>query len=180
MSSLFLISYIALWVLFLIVAFVLLSVLRNLGIIYESLSSNASVAGLENTPTNLKAGGLLPDIIVETLRGEESSLSHFKGEKMAFSIVSTGCGACTRFLEKIKDNNASPDPLDPSVEKRVIICTGNIDQSTQMLKDSRIKEFFPAFLDTDNSIFDKWGITTFPATIITNQEMRVVRQSFGG
>lgn len=37
MSGLWLVSYIALWLLFLVVAVALLSVLRNLGVIYESL-----------------------------------------------------------------------------------------------------------------------------------------------
>lgn len=42
MTGIWLVSYIALWVLLLLIAIVLLSVLRNLGLIYERIQQGAS------------------------------------------------------------------------------------------------------------------------------------------
>lgn len=181
MDSFFVISYVALWILFLIIALVLISILRNLGVIFESLSNVSANGNLVAAPTNLKAGDILPEVDIVNLLGEKTSIFQFQGEKTAFSIINPNCSACHQLLKHIQiGDEDQPDPLDSTLKKRVVVCIGNIEESKALLNSHHIENILPVFLDPKDSITNSWGISAFPATIITDHELRVVRQSFAG
>lgn len=173
MTGIWLVSYIALWILFLVVAILLLSVLHNLGAIYDLLPER------EPAPTKLEADDILPEIELVTLSsGQKTLISDFEGVKTAFSIVSSGCSSCVDFLEGI-NNGSDPDPLDPTVRQRVLIGLGDDEWITRMIREVNLPPDLPILLDRDRGVVETWGISATPATVIVDNNLRVVRQLFG-
>src|SRR5690349_8239311 len=102
MTGLWLISYIALWILFLVLAVVLLSVLRNLGALYETL---AAFQNPPQEPIKLVPGDIVPDLALPALSGDRVPISAFRGQTTAFLIVSPGCSPCHSLLKDIAEND---------------------------------------------------------------------------
>lgn len=177
MNGLWLASYVALWILFFIVALVLLSVLRNLGVIYESIQG---FAGLGQAPTKLLPEQELPELILYSWSGEERDLSGFYGTKTSVSIVSLSCPSCLEFLKAIAEGSTPPDPLDETVEQRVIVSVGTAEETKELMSKAGLDEDIPVLLDTKNHVETAWGITSTPATVVVDENWRVVRQLFGG
>lgn len=134
MSGLWLISYVALWVLFLIVAIVLLAVLHNLGVIHQSMvAARQSTIHLANpAPTRLVAGEALPELTLGTLTGEPRALGDFQGAKTAFLVVSPNCSPCHTALKDIATGRRAPDPLDPTVRHVVAVSTGDYRATAEL------------------------------------------------
>lgn len=176
MTGLWLISYIALWILFLVVAVVLLSVLRNLGVIYESMVKTVK---LSPPPTKLVAGEVLPELTLQTLAGDSTSLSEFPKKKTAFIIVSSHCSPCVSLLKRIAEDNTNPDPLDSTIRSRIIVSVGSIPESAELISRSRLPQDVPVLVDAENSLAKEWGITTTPTTIVVDDQFKVVRHIFG-
>lgn len=177
MEGIWLVSHLALWVLFLVVAIVLISVLRNLGVIYESMEA---LAPLKNAPTKLQPGERLPEMTSYSLAGEKVPLSKFHGTKTAFSIISPACTSCNGFLRRFGEEDYRSDPLDPTVKNTILISTGHIAETIELLLEVgwENESSVPVVVDKDKTIVRKWGITRVPATIITDEDLRVVRQVF--
>jgi hypothetical protein len=176
MTGLWVISYIVLWILFLVVAIALLSILRNLGVIYESLvTTRATSVG----NTKLVAGEALPNLTLQTLAGEPITLSKFESVKAAFSIVSPECVPCHRFLRAIATDRAVIDPLDSSVRQRIIISVGDPLATEALARLVQLPHHLPVMVDIGHSIADMWGVTTTPTTVIVDENFRVVRHLAG-
>lgn len=173
MTGLLLISYIALWVLVLFLAIVQLTILHNLGAIYEQFPK------MRPAPTKLKTNDLLPPI---QLKGSESAqvktTTEFKGSKIAFSIVSSHCGSCLTHLQQIVSEALQPDPADPSVKERVVIAIGEPEEVRRLIQQAKLPASLPVLVDSAQKVVDVWGITSTPTTIVVNDDHRVVRQIF--
>jgi hypothetical protein len=176
MTGIWLISYVALWVLFLGVAVVLISVLRNLGIIYESIQQ---LPQLRTSPTKLETGQALPNIMLQTLSGEALSLAALQGSKTAVSIVSTQCGPCRDLLSTIALGTDQADPLDPTVRRRVVVSLSDMLTTAQLIDQVGLSTNVPVFVDPETNVTKEWGITTTPTTVIVDEQLKVVRQVFG-
>lgn len=176
MTGLWLVSYIALWLLFLIVAVVLLSVLRNLGVIYEAMAALPTAAANQ---TKLASGELLPELTLETLDGKVTHLSAFRGKKTAFTVISPQCSPCQSLLQDIAISDAILDPLNSPVRRRVVISVGNAVDAARLTEQVRLPAALPILVDAGNSIRDKWGLISTPTTVVVDEQLRVVRHMFG-
>jgi hypothetical protein len=166
-----------LWLLFLVVAVVLVSVMRNLGVVYAGLKV-APPQGLPPTST-LKAGQLLPEVTLRTLTGDRRVISNLvAGTKYSIDVVSPGCGPCVQYLAQIGIGERPPDPLDTDVRLRMVVSVGSQEATDQLLQGVSIPEAVQVLVDEDHQIGAMWGITTTPSTIVVDEERRVVRQSF--
>jgi hypothetical protein len=173
MSGLFLISYIALWVLVLLLAVLQLTILHNLGAIYEQFPK------MRPAPTKLKTDDILPAI---KLRANESdqikTTTDFKGSKIAFSIVSPRCGSCLEHLRQLVGEGENIDPADSSLKDHVVIAIGEPDEVRRLIRRAQLPPHLPVYVDSSKEVVEAWGITSTPATIIINSDHRVVRQIF--
>jgi peroxiredoxin len=176
MTGLWLVSYIALWILFLLMAVVLLSVLRNLGTLYESL---AVAPPLEEQPIKLTAGEALPDLTMRTLSGEQVPISMFQGTKTAFFVVSPQCSPCIRLLEDIAEDGADPYPHDGSVQRRVIVSIANAAETAELIDQAGLPEGVPLLIDPDGGTRREWGVAGTPTTVIVDEQLRFVRHEVG-
>lgn len=176
MTGIWLISYIALWLLFLGVSIVLLSVLRNLGIIYESMSSSPTT---RKQSTNLIAGQVLPELTLRTLAGYSKATAEFCGRKIAFIIISPTCSPCKDLLERIAQGNIQVDPLDSTLQDTVLVSVGDATMTANLVQQLGLSQKNLILLDTERLVLKIWGISATPTTVIVDAAGKVVRQIFG-
>ena len=177
MTGIWLISYIALWILFLILAVVLLLTVRSLSVVVEKLQ--ALQPGPEPLATTVKTGETLPDV---ELRGRDDalrSLHSFRGTDTAVVVVSPGCGPCRDVLAEVGQHPASSDPLHLHVSQTLLICLGEPIEAEQELVQARVPASVPVFFDPHNQVKSLWGIQGTPTMIIVNPDLQVVHASAG-
>lgn len=177
MTGLWLISYIVLWIVLLAVTAVLISTLRNLGVVYSMIIQSPGFARSSESRTNLKQGDMLPDARIEAANRDIRMTSSFRGQKTAFAVVSATCEACWLFLRTA--NQDGPDPLDPSLRNMVIVSLSDPSATADLLERAGGSGDETVLFDPDAAILRNWGITATPAMVVVDEEMRVVRQVFG-
>lgn len=176
MSGLWLVSYIALWILFLVLAIVLLSVLRNLGAVYELL-------GTQRPPleefSKFSAGEMVPALELPTLSGERRSTAAFQGATTAFLVVSPGCDPCQELLKELALRPSAPYPRDPAIRQHVIVSIADTTTTSALLEQIGLNSHFPVLVDSEDQVRDRWGIDRTPTTLIVDAQARFLRQSTG-
>lgn len=176
MTGIWLISYIALWILFLVVAMVLLIVLRNLEVIYESL---AVMPRLSPPSSFLKAGQNVPIVNLKTLGGGMISLSEFRGAGTAFLVVSPNCPACYDLLTGIVSKGDNLSQFHPTVQRWVVLSLGDISGTTTLIRQTDLAEDIPVLIDAEAKLKSSWGISATPITVIVDEQFRVLKQIVG-
>lgn len=177
MTGIWLISYVVLWILFLILAVVLLLTVRSLSVVVEKLQ--ALQPGPEPPATSLEIGETLPDV---QLRGRDDTLRalhSFRGTDTAVVVVSSGCGPCRDVLAEIGQHSTTSDPLHLHVAQTVLICLGETNESEQELAQLGVPASLPVFFDPDNRVKSLWGIQGTPTMIVVNPNLQVVHASAG-
>ena len=176
MSGLWLISYVALWILVLAVAVVQVSVLRNLGVVYEAFRARPSEP--RALPSALTAGQRLPDVTWRTLAGQAVPVSEWMGSKRAFTLVSPDCAPCLDYMKELSEGTRDLDPLDSTVKEWVVVSIGSQDGTTVLAQRAGVPANVPILLDSDREVVAKWGIRRTPTVVVVDDQLRVVRQVF--
>ncbi len=176
MTGLWLVSYVALWLLFLVVAVVLLGTLRNLGALYESVRAQSTSLSKRS---NLVNGQRLPAVELHNLDGVPVPISAFVGEKTGIVIVSPSCLPCHALLSDLSNAAIDLDPLDPTVQRAVVISLADTARTVDLAREVGLPSSIPMLADEQGMVTREWGISTTPTTIITNEHGNVVRQVFG-
>jgi hypothetical protein len=181
MTGFWLVSYVVLWVLVLVLTVALISTLRNLGVVYGLLAKQPRAGHGSSRRTALDTGQELPEVRWYTSSGEARSPATFRGGKTAFAIVSPACESCGTYLEILAADGA--DPIDPEVRDLVVVSLGTPEETDTLLSGvaARTGRVPPLVLfDRDAEVISTWGVSATPATVVVDEELRVVRQVFGG
>ncbi|MCB0076260.1 MAG: redoxin domain-containing protein [Anaerolineales bacterium] len=177
MTGLWLVSYITLWLFFLLIAVVLLSILRNLGTIFEQLSA------MKPKRSNLEEGQTLPDLTLQNADGAGVSTADWMGTSTAFAIVSPGCGPCHDYLGQLVEGGTHPDlPGNGVAPKHVILSLGDVTHTRELFQslDGAVElERLPVLYDVAGQVMDVWGISATPTTLVVDERMTVMSQLFG-
>jgi peroxiredoxin len=176
MNGLWLASYVALWVLFLVVAVVLVSVLRNLGVVYETLD-RLDLNG-ENE-TKLIIGDKLPDLSLVTLSNEHVSLTTFYGSKSAVFVVSPECSPCQDLISAIATHSLPLDLRDVEVRQHIVISTGAVSETITFIQGLDLQTNVQVLVDVTGSVKTLWGVNGTPLIIFFDEQGHVLRQSLG-
>jgi hypothetical protein len=178
-SGLWLVSYVALWVLVLLLGVSLIAVLYNLGAMYGHLRRDGNMQSL---PSGLPGGVVLPEVAWRTLDGQERTPASYLGHKRAFVVLSPSCSGCQDYLRQMGRADFRPDPLDDSVTQAVVISLATATQTADMIKifDLYPDENCEVLVDDAQEVVHHWGTEVLPTVIIVDEELRVVRQVFGG
>jgi len=176
MTGLWLVSYVALWLLFLAVAAALVAVLHNVGVLYDAVNR----AGERGTRySSLDTGQVLPEVTWRTLAGNPMKSSALKGTRQAIVIVSPTCAPCVEHLKEIITGDRDLDPLDSTLQRHTVVCLGDADTATTFLEKVGVTGDGTVLIDRDRELTRRWGISTTPTTVIVDDELRVVRQVYG-
>ncbi len=165
MTGIWLVSYVALWILFLIVTIVLVSVLHHIGILYNK------VEGKQSPPTKLTIGGTLPEVTFSTLNGTKVPVSEFIGNGTAFLIISPGCSGCLKALQSLANG-------DKQYEKSpIIVGLNDAAAISEMIRQVELPPIYQVLLDTENVLQEEWGVALTPILIETDEQLRLSRQT---
>jgi hypothetical protein len=166
-TGLWLISYVALWVLFLVVAVLLISTLYHLGVIYSRIEHRVP------PPTKLVRGEILPDVALQAPDGHQIQASQFAGSKTAFVIISPGCSSCLMILEEIARGDNS---MKLPVERTVIVSLSDVPATLEMVRRAQLPPGHAILADTNNILKERWGIRATPVIVETDEELKISEQ----
>ncbi|MDF2856132.1 MAG: hypothetical protein K0Q87_1983 [Neobacillus sp.] len=128
--------------------------------------------------TGIQKGDMAVDFTLETIDGEVSKLSDYKGKKLILNFWATWCPPCKaemphmeKFYEENKDNN-------------VVILAVNLTSSESnesnvraFIKDYRLA--FPVLMDTDGSVGDTYQAISIPTTYFIDSK-GIIQQKLVG
>ena len=176
MSNFLIISNIILWVLLIVIAVVVLSIMRNIGILYQHLEK-------ENQPREkslLKIGQPLLFAPVHSFDGSTIDLATLKGVATAFAIISPDCYPCREVVKHLLLTSNHADPFDLEVEQTVIINIGDRKTTLSLFQEYDIDiNTLNLYYDPKRIIFESWGINMTPTFIIVNNNNLVTGQQSG-
>lgn len=167
MTGLWLVSYIALWVLVAIIVVLLIGVLRHIGLLYQY-----TIGHWSGPPTNLRAGRQLPDLMLRTLDGSEVRLSQFAGAPANFAVISPHCSGCLKLMEDIVKTAHEGD----IAERWVLVSLADAESTREMVSTLNIPPSYAVLIDQANVVKSEWGIRATPVTVVVDDRLTVVRQ----
>jgi methylamine dehydrogenase accessory protein MauD len=101
MTTLLLISSIALWLAGLFLAFLLLGALRSLGLLRWRLEQLEATTPKRLGRDGLKRGKKAPDFTLPTVTGPEVSLHDFAGRRVLLVFTQAGCSPCQAIVPEL-------------------------------------------------------------------------------
>ena len=177
MTGIWLVSYVVLWILFLVVATVLLVMLRNPAIFFNSVAMSPG-PNLRLMSTKIVPGEMLPELTIQTLAGDSVQVSTFRGMKTAFFVISPHCAVCMNVLKEIVENGTEPDLLGPTVRRQVIVSLGDASDTSEVIHQVGLNQNIPVLVDVDSNVLTAWDIKGTPTKIIVDDRLEVTNVIF--
>lgn len=147
---------------------------------------NASFAALALTlvgacdraapPDRLKVGGAVPPLLLESLDGQKSALSAYRGRLVVLNVWATWCPPCRKELPSLQRLSERLD----SAGYAVVGVAGDDDARLvrEYLLDKQVT--FPNYLDANlERTIAALGMATLPYTLIVAPDGRVVARLVG-
>lgn len=175
MSGVWLVSYIALWVLFLVVAVVLISVLRNMGALYEMLEH---IPPAQNAAIKLIAGTPIPELTFEALDGNQLTTTAFRGQTIALTFISPGCGPCRDLLRDLATHTFELTLWTPATTQ-VIVSLGDVPATRELLQEVSLPSAIGIFTAPQTDVEVAWGVRATPTTVIVDADGVFLRHQVG-
>jgi hypothetical protein len=170
MNGIWLMSYIALWVVVAFMFILLVSILRHVGILYRQ-----GIPGL-STPTALRTGEKAPDLHGMTRDGNAVRLSQVVSGPTQLIIVSPRCSGCSALLAEIAHGHFVAE--DGS--GLAILSIGSMEDTEELLGAAGSLPDVLVLVDTEKEARQLWGVRITPSTIAVDEHLTVLRQAAGG
>ncbi len=107
MSGTWLASYVALWVLVVLLTVVVLGLVRQLGLIHLRLGPESDLLA---TTEGLELGSMAPDFrAADVVHGKELTLSDLKGRPNVLVFIAPTCGPCRELMPHVVNFQRSRD-----------------------------------------------------------------------
>jgi methylamine dehydrogenase accessory protein MauD len=166
MSGVWLASYIVLWLVVLVLAFLLAGALRQLGLIQLRLGDDP---GALITDTGLERGVVAPDFTAVDSESEELvTLSELPAAPLLLVFASPGCLSCRELIpglnEVQKTRRGEFDFL--------VVCRGDVESCRSFGRMNHLEA--PMVVDTDGQIEKDYLVTLTPFAYVLDHERNVV------
>lgn len=165
-TTIFYVSFAAMWVLVIFHSLVLLELVRQQAIWHAQQGpSPAEISDLLETGTSAPEINA-PDVYTGTL----VSSAVWRGSRTVLVFVSPTCTACELVADELQRFSR------PLHVRLILICHGNAD-TCKMFANSR----FPGkltLLDSDNSIAQQFRVRGTPTAVIIDEDWRILRYGF--
>ncbi len=161
-STIFYLSYAALWILVILHSLLLLGIVR---IVYQLQQTNKAVG-----KNNRNSGKEAPAFSTVDIFGKPINSLNFAGHTTALLFVSPGCPACTTALKE------DMEYLNYKGQGNVIvICSASIEKCTELAGKYGLK--VPVVADPDERINRIYEISSVPTIVLLNENNQI--QSYG-
>jgi hypothetical protein len=157
-----------LWVLFLLLGVVTLSLLRNMGTLAEAVQQ-LQQGGRD--PIKLTAGEALPALALTRLDGTPASLDSYQGSTLTLHLISPGCGPCHELLQSLAT-------VDADSSASLIVSMGSAEATQALLAEAGLRDA-PVLLVASDTMFSQWGIRSTPTTVELDAAGHFVRHTVG-
>jgi methylamine dehydrogenase accessory protein MauD len=162
MTTLWLISYLALWGLVLAMGFLLLGTLRSLGLLqwqFDELQATRPVRkGREGLPPGIRA----PEFTLPSVAGGEVSLSDFAGRKVLLVFTQSVCGPCHAIAPEL-------NRLCAAREHQVLVVNNGEANETQAWADE-VQARFPLVTQENWELSKKYQVFATPYAFIIDEQ----------
>jgi methylamine dehydrogenase accessory protein MauD len=165
MSGVWLASYIVLWVVVLLLAFLLAGALRQLGLLQLRLGDDP---GALITDTGLERGAQAPDFTaLDSESGELVSLSDLPAVPRMLVFASPGCLSCRELMPGLNEVRKTRGEYD-----FLVVCRGDLESCQAFGRVNRLEA--PMVVDTTGQIEKDYLVTLTPFGYLIDHEGRVV------
>ena len=166
MSGVWLASYIVLWVVVLVLAFLLAGSLRQLGLMQLRLGDDP---GALITDTGLERGSPAPDFTaIESESGELVTLSGLAAKPRVLVFASPGCLSCRELIPGLNEvRKTRKGEFD-----FLVICRGDVESCQGFGRMNRLEA--PMVVDTNGQIEKDYQVTLTPFAYLLDHEGNVV------
>ena len=122
----------------------------------------------KNMAPTIQKGDSPPDLVGQTLDGQEIHLSDYSGNVVVIIFWKSWCMACTKELLDMK-------LLLRAYQKKFILFAVNIGEPYTVVRTFRVHFIldFPVLLDTHSVISSAYGVRAWPTTILVDREGKV-------
>ena len=125
--------------------------------------------GPENGKTGLEKGQQAPDFTLQTLEGEEVSLSDYRGKKVMINFWATWCPPCRAEMPDMEKFYQNED---------IVILAVNLTETESGLKE--VQQFrdefnlsFPILLDKKVEVANKYEINPVPTSVFVDEDGKI-------
>jgi methylamine dehydrogenase accessory protein MauD len=166
MSGVWLASYIVLWLLVLMLAFLLAGALRQLGLLQLRLGDDP---GALITDTGLERGVLAPDFTaVHSETGDLVTLSELPATPRLIVFASPGCLSCRELIPGLNEvRKTRKGEFD-----FLVVCRGDVESCQGFGRMNRLEA--PMVVDTNGQIEKDYLVTLTPFAYLLDYERNVV------
>jgi len=165
-SGVWLASYLVLWLVVLVLAFLLAGSLRQLGLIQLRLGDDP---GALITDSGLERGAQAPDFIAANSETEEPvTLSEMPAAPRLLVFASPGCLSCRELIPGLNEvRKTRQGEFD-----FLVVCRGDIESCRAFGRMNRLEA--PMVVDTNGQIEKDYMVTLTPFAYLLDHEGRVV------
>src|SRR5207253_3934759 len=165
MSGVWLASYVVLWVVVLLLAFLLAGALRQLGLLQLRLGDDP---GALITDTGLERGAEAPDFTALAAEsGELVSLSDLPAVPRMLVFASPGCLSCRELIPGLNEVRKTRKDFD-----FLVGCRGDLESCRGFGRMNRLEA--PMVVDTNGQIEKDYAVTLTPFAYLIDHEGKVV------
>jgi peroxiredoxin len=169
MSGPWLLSYVALWLLVLLLVIGTIGVLRQIGLLYEHASQP------DRPRTKLRSGERVPEIRLEMPTGQRVRLAELIESPTPVLIVSPTCGGCSSLLGQIARGERGSE-----VARRVIVVSmSGAREAGELATKAGLSPETTVLIDTGGEIRRVWGVHATPTVVLIDEDLRVMEQHIG-
>ncbi|MGA9288697.1 MAG: TlpA disulfide reductase family protein [Anaerobacillus sp.] len=127
----------------------------------------------------LKEGNIAPDFTLYSLKGEEVSLSDYKGQIVFVNFWATWCPPCKAEMPHMEEfYEKSADEYDA----KILAVNITSDEASSRVVEEFVKEHritFPVLLDTDGKQTENFAAITIPTTYLVDRNGIIMKRIVG-
>lgn len=167
MSGIWLVSYVALWVLVILLAIVVLGLVRQLGVIYLRLGPDSAVTTSEGLEINSPAPEFQSEDVIS---GRRVTLTDLKQRPSLLIFISPTCGPCAKLMPHVADLMR----VRNSAANIVLISQSTEQETLSLIRSHKLKG--PVLADADKSLSTIYRVPATPFAYRVDQSGIVKRR----
>ncbi|MEX0679482.1 MAG: peroxiredoxin family protein [Pirellulales bacterium] len=162
MNTILLVSTVLAWTLVLVLGFLVVGVLRSLGLVNWRLDQLELTRPTRLGRDGLKVGKKAPDFTLPSVAGGEVSLGDFAGRKVLLVFTQSGCGPCHDMAPEF---NRVHDKREHQV---LVVNNGEPDESRQWAEEVHAR--FPVLTQEKFSVAKRYEVFATPFAFLIDEQ----------